>query len=61
MKVVYDLEGNLVEKPKKCKNCGYTKGQHKANTLNCPFDGKRFTSFYKDKIYSLEEKDENEI
>jgi hypothetical protein len=41
----------------KCKNCGKSKGNHKAVTLNCPFNEVRrgFPNFLKDQVYEPKE------
>jgi predicted Zn-ribbon and HTH transcriptional regulator len=56
MKILRDLDGNLIPKPVKCVNCGLERGRHKANTFNCPAIKSKFPYFHEDKFYTPKEK-----
>lgn len=45
-----DLNLNA-EEPPRCKHCGRTKGQHRAQTLQCPVGRGSFPDFHQTNVY----------
>lgn len=56
MKITHDLDGNLIVKELRCKNCGFSRGNHKAKTLNCPLSRTRFTPYHTEQFYTPRDK-----